>query len=521
MLRIGKKVLGVLIASIFVIPLFAHGKGDIEELNVENLNSWQEQFDLDSRKPGKYNIMITARDLGGNTYIEGPHNLFYDPNSDLPISGITNPYPNMRVVGNLNIVGTCVDDDGVSKVELILDEGTDIEKTVVAEGKEFWSYYLDTTTLEEGPHTIKVIGYDINDEPVVGKPVSLTWQLDRKQPVTEVSDKSMGILVSGNVKFDGVVSDGNGIKELSYSVDNGKTFTPVKISTTKDKNVCTFSLNVDTRKFPDGPAVLWFKAVDKATSVGMYSFLYFIDNTKPDVQIVYPADNQVVNGKFTVAGFAKDTIGITDLSWTFGSQSGVFELIPGNPYWSVTLDTTNGKEKSQKFSIHAVDRAGNIVDVSKNIVIDQELDKPLVATVEPAEGQVFGDTDRLTVRGRATDDDGVKAVKIQLDNNEPVIQETKGVYYYDLCGAEDLAAGNHKVTIWGIDVNDVTGNPYVTNIVSKGIAPTFSDPRLSSGKGSIDFINGIAIHPESSSTISVVANSGVGLTNIHSELTWG
>ncbi len=521
MLRIGKKVLGVLIASIFVIPLFAHGKGDIEELNVENLNSWQEQFDLDSRKPGKYNIMITARDLGGNTYIEGPHNLFYDPNSDLPISGITNPYPNMRVVGNLNIVGTCVDDDGVSKVELILDEGTDIEKTVVAEGKEFWSYYLDTTTLEEGPHTIKVIGYDINDEPVVGKPVSLTWQLDRKQPVTEVSDKSMGILVSGNVKFDGVVSDGNGIKELSYSVDNGKNFTPVKISTTKDKNVCTFSLNVDTRKFPDGPAVLWFKAVDKATSVGMYSFLYFIDNTKPDVQIVYPADNQAVNGKFTVAGFAKDTIGITDLSWTFGSQSGVFELIPGNPYWSVTLDTTNGKEKSQKFSIHAVDRAGNIVDVSKNIIIDQELDKPLVATVEPAEGQVFGDTDRLTVRGRATDDDGVKAVKIQLDNNEPVIQETKGVYYYDLCGAEDLAAGNHKVTIWGIDVNDVTGNPYVTNIVSKGIAPTFSDPRLSSGKGSIDFINGIAIHPESSSTISVVANSGVGLTNIHSELTWG
>ena len=99
MLRIGKKVLGVLIASIFVLPLFAHGKGDIEELNVENLNSWQEQFDLDSRKPGKYNIMITARDLGGNTYIEGPHNLFYDPNSDLPISGITNPYPNMRVVG--------------------------------------------------------------------------------------------------------------------------------------------------------------------------------------------------------------------------------------------------------------------------------------------------------------------------------------------------------------------------------------------------------------------------------------
>lgn len=35
--------------------------------------------------------MITATDLGGNVKVEGPHNLYIDPNSDLPISGITNP----------------------------------------------------------------------------------------------------------------------------------------------------------------------------------------------------------------------------------------------------------------------------------------------------------------------------------------------------------------------------------------------------------------------------------------------
>ena len=57
---------------------------------------------------------------------------------------------------------------------------------MVAEGREFWSYYLDTTNLEEGAHTIKVIGYDINENPVVSKPVVVTWQLDRKKPVTEI-----------------------------------------------------------------------------------------------------------------------------------------------------------------------------------------------------------------------------------------------------------------------------------------------------------------------------------------------
>ena len=521
MISIKKRVLILTLVVASLFSIFAHGKGDIEEISVENMNSWQEQFDLDVRKPGKYNIMITARDLGGNVHIEGPHNIYLDPNSDLPICGITNPYTNMRVVGNLNIVGTCVDDDGVSRVDLILDEGTEIEKHVTAQGTEFWSYYLDTNDLEEGPHTIKVIGYDINDQPRVSKPVVLTWQLDRKQPVTEVIEKSMGILVSGNVKFDGVVSDGNGIKELYYSVDNGENFIPLKFSGNKTKAFCDFTVSVDTRKFEDGPAVLWFKAIDMAGSVGMYSFLYFIDNTKPDVSVVYPVEDQVMNGKFTIAGYAKDKIGVTDLSWTFGTQSGVFDLIPGNPYWAVNVDTIGLKDKSVKFTIQAKDRAGNVVDVVQSIPLNQEDDKPIVEMAEPLDAQNYGDNDKLFVRGIARDPDGVKAVRIQLDQEEPYIQETKGVFYYEICSAEDLAAGNHKVTVTAIDVNDVEGNPVVTNIVSRGLEPQFSDTKITGGKESEEFVNGMEIHPESGKSFAVNITSGVGMVNVSSTLTWG
>ena len=519
--RLKKSFLISILIVLAVNRLFAHGKGDIEDIAVENMNSWQEQFDLESRKPGKYNIMITARDLGGNVHVEGPHNLYLDPKSDLPICGITNPYPNMRVVGNLNIVGTCVDDDGVSRVDLILDEGTSIEKHVTAEGTEFWSYYLDTNDLEEGPHTIKVIGYDINDIPRVSNPYTLTWQLDRKQPVTEVQDKAMGILVSGNVKFDGIVSDGNGIKELYYSTDNGENFIPLKFGGNKNKALCDFTVTVDTKKFSDGPAVLWFKAVDMAGSVGMYSFLYFIDNTKPDVGIVYPAADQVMDGKFTVAGYAKDTIGVTELSWSFGSQSGTFDLVPGNPYWAVNVDTLASKEKSIKFTVHAKDRAGNVVDVSQSIQLNQENDKPVTTVSEPAEGQNFGDSDPLFVRGIALDPDGVKEVRITLDNNETIVQETKGVFYYHLCNAEELSAGNHKVTVTAVDVNDVVGNPVVINIVSRGIAPVFADPKIGGAKDGEDFVNGMEIHPESGKSFSVGISSGVGIVKVNSELTWG
>ena len=223
-----------LVLSLFTFTaLFAHGKGDIEELEVENLNSWQESFDLlgkTTNKAVKYNIMITATDIGGNQRIEGPYNIYIDPNSDLPVCGITNPYPNMRVVSNLNIVGTCVDDDSVSYVELIFDG--DDDHPIRAEGREFWSYYLDTVNLPEGPHTIQVTGYDVNG--LANKTVTLTWQLDRTQPITSIEEKTMGMLVSGNVNFKGTVFDGNGINELFYSVDNGETFIPVKLGRSKE-----------------------------------------------------------------------------------------------------------------------------------------------------------------------------------------------------------------------------------------------------------------------------------------------
>lgn len=493
----------------------------IETVTVQNLNSWQESLDLNKRKNGKYNIFISAKDMGGNETIEGPHNIFLDPESDLPVCGITNPVPDMRVVGNLNIVGTCVDDDGVSRVKLILDEGKETETIVDASGKEFWSYYLDTTQLEEGPHTIKVVGYDINEEPVEGHPVTVNWQLDRKLPLTKVVDREMGMLVSGKVTFKGIVNDGNGIKKLEVSTDNGEHFVPVKIAKTKNPVEVTFSFDVDTKKFEDGPAVLWFKATDGATSVGLYSFLYFIDNTSPEVHIASPLETDIKNGIFSVAGSAKDKIGITELSWTFGNESGAFELIPGNPYWKVDLNTIGSKDKARKFTVRAVDRAGNIVEVSRNIQLDQEADKPVVSIIQPKPDEVFGAFDQFTVRGFAKDDDAVQLVKISVDGGEPFVQETRGVFTYNPQLAEGLKTGKHTATVVAVDKNEVEGNPVTVTFYSIGQDALFSGAKITGGKTSENFVNGMEVHPESGSVFEVTANSTVGLKSIHTEITWG
>ena len=517
-----KRTFSVLLLFALLVPAsFAHGKKDVEEKDVDNLNSWQETFSLEGKKKGKYNIMITAKDLGGNTYIEGPHNIFVDPDSDLCIPGITNPVENMRVVGNLNIVGTCKDDDGVQRVELILDG----EKTVVAEGGEFWSYYLDTTELEEGAHTIEVMGYDING--LEGKHTKLTWQLDRRQPVTSVkekdmiTDRAMGQLVSGNVKFFGLVEDGNGIKSLAYSLDNGEHFRDIKIKKNDKLKNAEFDISVNTKEFKDGPAVIWFKAVDNSGSTGIYSFLYYIDNTKPDVKIISPAKDQQVNGKFSVAGFAKDAIGITSLSWVYGKDSGEIELIPGNPYWSLDFDATETKDKSVKFSITAVDAAENVVEVSQNILLNPESDKPVVTIASPEAGAQYSAGEELFVRGICLDDDAVAGVNISLDGGEPVYHETKGVYFLSLGDSGEYGTSKHKVTVTGVDTNGVAGNPVTVEFFTLGLVPQYSEPAISTGKETIPFVNGIEVHPESDSAFTVDIASTAGIKNVRTEYSIG
>ncbi|MCR4821242.1 MAG: hypothetical protein K5873_00025 [Treponema sp.] len=501
-----KKFLSVSAFAVLSLSAFAFGKKDADYREVENMDSWQETFDINEKKEGKYNIYVEAKDKGGNTEVAGPYNLYIDPDSDYAISSITNPGEGMRVPGNLNIVGTCVDDDGVGEVWLVLDGG----EPVKAEGKEFWSYYLDTNNLAEGPHTIEVWGVDINGLSSQDKPQKkdfVTWNLDRRQPITQVTNHSLGELVSGKISLKGTVSDGNGIKALYYSLDNGENYLQTKVSENKKEGYSEFDISIDTRDAKDGPAIIWFKAIDKMGSIGVSSFLYFIDNTKPDVKIVYPKDEDVCNGVFTVAGYAKDKVGLQKLSWTFNGETQEFDLTPGNPYWSKEIDTRSISAKSIDFSVTAEDTAGNIVVVKKSIALNQEADKPVVTIQTPAEGAVVsGLKNSLYVRGIVADDDGVSSVHYSLDGAEAVELASDGVFAAQV-ESEDLSTGSHKVTVYATDIYGVKGNPVTVNFVSMGPLPKFSTAKVNGS----DIHDGALVHPESNPVYEVSFSSEAGL----------
>lgn len=475
---------------------------DVTERAVENMNSWQENFDINDKK-GKYNVIVTAKDKGGNTTFGGPFNIFIDPKSDLPIIGITNPEPNLRVPGNLNIVGTCIDDDAVDYVELILDGA----EPVRAKGKEFWSYFVDTTQMEEGNHTIEAYGVDING--VKGNTVKHVWCLDRKEPLTNVTNYTMGTLVSGTIRFEGIVEDGNGITAMDFSVDEGATFQDIKLKKEKKSPKATFNFSLDTKKLPDGPAVMWFFAHDGQGSIGFYPFLLFVDNTKPKINIAFPPEKTPVKGAFAVTGSAKDIVGLKSLSWEYNGKKGDFEIIAGNPYWIQEFPDAKGN-KNGKFVITAVDTAGNVSVESRNIEIDSNGDKPLVTIDWPKAGGNYGKPEDLYVRGLATDDDNVAAVRITLDGNEIGLVETQSVFYKSLIETKSLGGGNHKVSVSAIDIYGVEGPATTVEFKATGEKPYFGGIKISGGAGAGPLSYGQEISPEQGGNIELEAGSSAG-----------
>jgi hypothetical protein len=502
-----------LVVLVILVPLSAYANGTADKAQTaDGKENWKSEIDLSGKKAGKYNILITGADRAGNISYSGPINVIVDPKSDLPVVSISNPLPGMRVGGDLNVVGNCVDDDGVATVEIQIDGG----EFVKAQGTEFWSYYLDGATLPDGRHTVVVRGVDVNGK--AGLQKSVYFDLDRNRPVSMVDSHATGTLVSGKVTLEGVSLDANGVSELGYSLDEGKTFIKLDLKSTKAQEGKAFQFSLDSAKRPDGPFIIWFKSKDRAGSVGVSPFLLFIDNTKPTVELISPAKDQKVNGEFDAVCRVYDLIGIAELSWTYGGdQKGAIEVKPGNPYFTAALKVPQ-KGEAPLFSVKAKDVSGNVVVLNSKILVDDKADLPVAAISYPASGaQLSGP---FSLSGFARDDDGIQAVKYRIDATAPVELKTTGAYIALIGG---MGVGKHQINVWAVDLNGREGLPVKVDVVQGGAEPSIelvslSAPGPDKKPVQTPFRSGIEAAPDSGAQVSGIVRSDGKVTSLSYQL---
>jgi hypothetical protein len=227
---------------------FDSGGSQLEQFYpVEGLNQWEREFDISDLEAGTYNVLVRARDAAGNVVEAEPVDIRIDPASDLPITSITYPSRDLRINGDLTVLGSARDDDAIDYIEVRLGEG----EFVRAEGDDFWSIRFPTEGLSDGRYTLEARSFDING--LEGGIVRQSFFLDRASPQITLESHGNGDLVSGRFSISGSSSDANGIAELQFSLDGGQTWEDARLPGSARGGTANFSIAVDSRELADGP----------------------------------------------------------------------------------------------------------------------------------------------------------------------------------------------------------------------------------------------------------------------------
>jgi hypothetical protein len=502
----------------------AGGRQDNESHVADNPEGFTSSIPIENKKTGRWNIYIEANDKGGNTTIHGAHNIWIDPESDLPITTVINPSRFMHVQGNLNIVGSAIDDDGVAEVFFVINRGDDGRGEELysarAEGTAFWSYLLDTTDEEkwtDGVYTVTAWAVDINGLSGVSsdfpqkahKLHRVPFHLDRKKPVTRVTSHDIGALVTGRISMKGEVLDGNGVDSLRYSIDDGATYRNVPLKSNR-QGTPTFDITFDTRGYDDGPKVIWFEARDGQGTRGAAAHLYFINNTKPALEILYPSPTEMVSGVFTIAAYASHPVGLKSVTWKLGRTTGEFPMVIGNDWWVQEFDIRGERASSFNLEIRAEDHSGNVTVAKRKLKVDRNAGILRVNLATPVANAVLSG-DILNVKGSILvgPNDTAAAVMYSVNSGTPVEVPCNGAFQFII---PNIPPGSNILEIWAKDVLGIEGPKVVVRgIFAAGANP---EPRIAAIKGGslrnpLPVTTGMGITPEAKMLFDFTVQSAV------------
>jgi len=237
------------------------------------------------------------------------------------------------------------------------------------------TYLLNTTTIKDGPHRIKLLVEDlagnIHEEEII-------ITVDNTPPEGAILAPEEGAYLRGTVEIKVSGADKN-LQAVELYVDDALLSSWIANG--------TYSYEWDTTAWPDGTHVLKLIITDKAGNRHEVSITITVDNTLPSAQIISPSEGSYVNGVIQINITGRDeNLKILELyiddeliaSWT---ASGTYTYV-----W----DTTTRSDGVHTIRLVVYDLAGNEAEKSVSITVDNT--PPVISSVEqdpevPSEGE--------------------------------------------------------------------------------------------------------------------------------------
>ena len=256
-------------------------------------NSWASMTDMPSPRRG-----CVATSVDNKIYVIGGYydGIFLTKNeeftppsaeiNEMPSVSVTSPLENANLSGFTDILGTVSDNDGtVQSVQIRIDAGL----WVTATGTTSWSYSWDTTTVNNGEHTVyarSFNGEDYSDLASVNVTVYNPTS-GNQRPTLEISFPNEGDTINGSITVSGTASDVDGIVQRVEIKINSETWITA-IGTT------SWSYTWDTTVVNDGDHTIYARSYDGEDYSEVESLDIAVDNQE---------ENKIPDGVDGIPGF--------------------------------------------------------------------------------------------------------------------------------------------------------------------------------------------------------------------------
>ena len=172
---------------------------------------------------GTYDVKVKAKDDDGHRSGWSPIQtviIKMPPSENQPPTiNITSPSDGETVSGKINITGSASDDKSVKNVEVRIDDGSPDD----AIGTTSWSYSWNTTTVENGNHSIYARGYDGEGYFSIASVTVKVW--NDHPPIVNITFPVNNSKINGTITITGIATDPDGnetLREVKVKIDEGE-----------------------------------------------------------------------------------------------------------------------------------------------------------------------------------------------------------------------------------------------------------------------------------------------------------